>query len=414
MSGTRQRACITGIGVITPIGSDVDTFWVSLGTGRQGARHVRSFDTAGLAHRVGCEVQDLTVPDIATESVLGGRGCELAVSAAVQAVESAGLRTLPCAARETAVVVASAMGDISRFEQTRAAHDARTANDEDLAALADQPLDVMARSVASLYGVAGPVVSLCDSGTAAIGFGASLIESGRARAVLALGCEPFSRFAFTGFARMNALSHDLCRPFSRGREGLLVGEGAGAVLLETASGAHERGAFMMGFVDGAGFASDAHHVSGPHAQGEGAARAMMQALERAGISPGEVDYVNAHGTGTPLGDRMECYAIHRVFGERGRTVPVSSIKALTGHMMGASGAVEVVACLLALRDGLIPPTWNWTEPDPDCDIDCVPNAVREAPLRRVLCHSSSFGGGHASLLLTGPRPRRGAPAGGAR
>jgi 3-oxoacyl-[acyl-carrier-protein] synthase II len=406
MGEPQERACVTGIGVITPIGSDVDSFWVSLGTGRQGARTVRSFDTSGLSHRVGCEVPDLTIPDFAAGSILGGRGSELAVASAVQAMESAGLRAFPCEARQGAVVVASTMGDITRFERTRAAHVEREADDSDLAALADQSMDVMARSIASLYGITGPVISLCETGTAAIGVAASLVQSGRARAALAVGCETFSRFAFTGLARMHALSPDLCRPFSRGRAGLLLGEGAGALLIESVSAAQARGALMLGFVDGAGYASDAHHGSGPHAEGEGAARAMTEALARAGVSPRQVDYVNAHGTGTPRGDRMECFAIHKVFSERGRSVPVSSIKALTGHMMGASGAVEAVASLLAMRDGLIPPTWNWVEPDPDCDIDCVPNAVREAPLRRVLSCSSSFGGSHASVLLSAPRPGR--------
>lgn len=406
MGGTRERACITGIGVISPIGSDVDSFWVSLGTGRQGARQVRSFDTAGMGHRVGCEVQDLSVPDFATGSILGGRGSELAVAAAVQALDSAGLRALPGEGRDAAVVVATAMGDITGFERARAGRAARDTDEVALASLADHPLDVMARSIASLYGVTGPVITTCAAGGAAIGIAASLVESRRARAALAVGCEVFSRLTFVGLSRMHALSPDLCRPFSRGRAGLLLGEGAAALLIEPASAAAERGALPLGFVDGVGYSSDAHHASGPHAEGEGVSRAMEEALARAGLAAADVDYVNAHGTGTPLGDRMECLAIHKVFGERGRTIPVSSIKALTGHMMGAAGAIEAIACLLAMRDGLIPPTWNWIEPDPDCDIDCVPNSVREAPLRRVLSCSSSFGGNHTSLLLSAPPPRR--------
>jgi len=195
------------------------------------------------------------------------------------------LRALPGEGRDAAIVVSTALGDVTRFEQERAAHPAREADEADLASLADRPHDIMARSLAALYGVTGPVISLCGSGAAAVGAAASLVERGRARVALAVGCEAFSRLAFIGFSRMHALSPDLCRPFSRGRTGLLLGEGAGALLIEPYSAAAARGALTMGFVDGVGLASDAHHTSGPHAGAEGASRAMAEAIERAGSPP---------------------------------------------------------------------------------------------------------------------------------
>ena len=195
------------------------------------------------------------------------------------------------------------------------------------------------------------------------------------------------------------MSSDVCRPFSQGRPGLLLGEGAGAVVIESDVSARKRGVEPLGLVAALGLSCDAHHVTGPHPQGEGAARAMRDALSRANLAPEQVDYVNAHGTGTPLNDKMESLALRSVFGVE-RRVPVSSIKALTGHMMGAAGAVEAAASLLALERGVIPPTWNWEGADPDCNVDCVPNKPRTSELRHVLSNSYAFGGNNASLLLS--------------
>ena len=198
------------------------------------------------------------------------------------------------------------------------------------------------------------------------------------------------------------MSPDACRPFSRGRPGLLLGEGAAAILLETEAAASARHAEPLAFLDGFGLSCDAFHITGPRQDGAGAATAMEQALRRAGLAPEDIDYLNAHGTGTALNDRMESVAIHKVFGELARRVPVSSIKALIGHTLGAAGAIEAVASILALRHGVIPPTWNWVEADPECDIDCVPNEPREAKLRHVLSNSYAFGGNNSSLVLSSP------------
>lgn len=396
---------MTGMGAVSAIGHDVEAFWSALLAGRTGAGPVRSFDTTGLRSGVGCEVPDYRLPDRLRAGALGGRCSELALLAAAQAIEAGGAEALLRDSDAAAVVVGTTMGDATRFETERAGHTDRPADDRELAALAHRPLDIMARSVAGVFRVRGPVTTVptaCAAGAYAVGLAAAFVATGRVERALAVGCEAFSRLAFLGFSRLGAMSPDVCRPFSGDRGGLLLGEGAAAVLIETEAGARARGAEVLGFVDGFGLSCDAHHITGPHPEGRGAARAMRAALEDAGISAEEVDYVNAHGTGTALNDRVESRAIREVFGARGGRIPVSSIKALTGHTMGAAGCLEVVASILTLRHQVIPPTWNWLRPDPECDIDCVPNQPRSAALRRVMSNSYAFGGNNASLVLASP------------
>jgi len=401
----RSRVWITGIGLVTPLGSDPDVFFAGLLEGRSGVAAVRSFDTSALPNHVGCEVGEVTVPDRIRDRVLGGRCCELAAIVADQAVRNARLDGRYEGTGNLAVVVGTTMGDVSRFEEERAAHPDNPADDSDVDALASRPLEVMARTVADMYRLSGPVVTVpaaCAAGNYALGLAASLLARGEAKAALAIGCEAFSRLAFVGFSRMRAMSGDACRPFSRGRPGLLLGEGAAGILLETEAAARARQAEPLAFLDGFGLSCDAFHITGPRQDGAGAAKAMEQALRRAGITPKDIDYLSAHGTGTALNDRMESVAIHKVFGELARRVPVSSIKALIGHTLGAAGAIEAVASILALRHGVIPPTWNWVEADPECDIDCVPNEPRAAKLRHVLSNSYAFGGNNSSLVLSSP------------
>jgi 3-oxoacyl-[acyl-carrier-protein] synthase II len=395
------------MGLVTPLGSDPDTFWTSLLEGRSGAAPVRSFDTSALPNHVGCEIEDLRVPARLREHILGGRCCELAAVAADQAVENAGIEGRYAGTADLAVVVGTTMGDVVRFEQERALHPDEPAGVDDVDALASRPLHVMAGTIARMVRPKGPVVTVpaaCAAGNYAIGLAASLIARGEAKAVLAVGCEAFSRLAFVGFSRMRAMSPSACRPFSRNRPGLLLGEGAAALVLESAAAGRERGAEALAVLDGFGLSCDAFHITGPRQDGAGAAAAMGRALEQAGLTPADIDYLNAHGTGTALNDKMESVAIHRVFGDRARRVPVSSIKALTGHTLGAAGAIEAVTSILAMRRGVIPPTWNFEEADPDCDIDCVPNEPRPAALRHVLSNSYAFGGNNSSLVFSAPSP----------
>ncbi|MCP3981933.1 MAG: beta-ketoacyl-[acyl-carrier-protein] synthase family protein [bacterium] len=400
-----RRAVVTGLGVVTPVGSDAPAFWGSLVEGRRGAAEVRSFETSELPNKRGCEVDEFELDSRIRDRLLGGRCTELGAAALSQAVAQAGVADRIAGRGNAAIVVGTTMGEVTQFEQDRAAHADREPDAEDVRSLVHRPLDVMARSLAHAYDLVGDVVTVpaaCAAGSYAVGVAASMVNRGDVPLALAVGCEAFSRLAFVGFTRMHAMSSDLCRPFSLDRPGLLLGEGAGALVIEAEEVARSRGAEPLGYVDGFGLSCDAYHITGPHPEAEGATRAIRDALTRARVNPDDVDYVNAHGTGTPLNDKIESLAVNNVFGERAGKLPVSSIKALTGHMLGAAGAVEAVASLLAMRHGVIPPTWNWIERDPECAVDCVPNEPREATLSRVVSNSYAFGGNNASLLLTSP------------
>jgi 3-oxoacyl-[acyl-carrier-protein] synthase II len=242
----------------------------------------------------------------------------------------------------------------------------------------------------------------CSAGNYAIGSGLDLIRQGEVEAVLAGGSEAFSESAFAGFSRLGAMSPDVCRPFDRNRRGLLLGEGAGFLVLESEAAARRRGARPLARILGYGLSCDAHHITAPHPEGEGAASCMAAAIEDAGLSPAQVDYICCHGTGTRHNDAIEARAIRRVFREAANRVAASSIKALTGHMMGAASAVEAVACVWVLREGILPPTWHLEEQDPECDLDVIPNAPREAAVEIALNNSYAFGGNNACLALGRP------------
>jgi len=317
------------------------------------------------------------------------------------------LRALPGEGRDAAIVVSTALGDVTRFEQERAAHPAREADEADLASLADRPHDIMARSLAALYGVTGPVISLCGSGAAAVGAAASLVERGRARVALAVGCEAFSRLAFIGFL---AHARPLARPVPSLQprpHGPAAGGRRGRALIEPYSAAAARGALTMGFVDGVGLASDAHHTFGPARRRRGGVPRDGGGDRARGVTPHDVEYVSAPRHGHPAGrPPWSGLALHKTFGDRARTIPGLVDQGADGPPDGRRGRVEAVAACWRCATGSSPRRGNWVEPDPDCAIDCVPNAVREAPLRRVLVSSSSFGGNHASLLLSAAPPRR--------
>jgi 3-oxoacyl-[acyl-carrier-protein] synthase II len=237
----------------------------------------------------------------------------------------------------------------------------------------------------------------CAAGNYALGHALDLVRLGRADTVLAGGTDSFSRVAFTGFARLGALAPDACRPFSADRSGLVLGEGAAFLVVESATAAAARGAAVLAELVGIGLSGDAFHIVSPDPQGRGAARAMAAALEDARIPPGDVDYLSAHGTGTPANDLAEVAAARSVFGDEGP--PMSSIKALTGHGLGASSALEAVACVRALQEQVVPPTWNFTRPDPACAWDVIPNEPRERELGVVVSNAYAFGGANASVVL---------------
>jgi 3-oxoacyl-(acyl-carrier-protein) synthase len=253
-----------------------------------------------------------------------------------------------------------------------------------------------------LHGLVLATTAACAAGNHALAIGYEWIRGGRAPVVLAGGAEGLSRLAHIGFSRLHVVASDLCRPFDRRRQGLLLGEGAAFLVLEDPVHARARGAHIWAGLAGYGLAGDAYHLVAPHPEGRGAALAMRRALHMAGIAPEDIDYINAHGTGTPQNDSAETSAIKSAFGRHAFQVPISSIKALGGHAMGAAAAIEAIACVLALQHQCIPPTHHLEEPDPLCDLDYVPQVPREARLRWVMNNSFAFGGNNAAVVLAHP------------
>jgi 3-oxoacyl-[acyl-carrier-protein] synthase II len=383
---------ITGLGVVSPVGVDVEAFWAALLSGTTGAAEVESFDTSPFPVRIGCEVRGLTLETATAPTP--GRAALLAAAAGRQALAQARLT----GASDVALSIGTTMGESCWLEAWDPADvQAGTVPAEEL--VRSGP-DQVGRDVAAELGLSGRVTVLagaCAAGNYALGHALDLIRLGRADVVLAGGTDAFSRVAFTGFARLGALAAEACRPFSVDRDGLVLGEGAALLVIESATAAAARGAEPLAELAGIGLSGDAFHIVSPDPQGRGASRAMLAALEDAGVDPGEIGYISAHGTGTPANDRAEVAAARAVFGRGGP--PMSSIKAITGHGLGAASALEAVACVQALREHVVPPTWNFTRADPDCPWDVIPNEPCELDLGVVLSNAYAFGGANASLVL---------------
>lgn len=386
-----ERIAIVGAGVVTPIGQDVESFWLSLVTGVAGISTVERFPVADLRVRRGGEIKKLTrirdwarIPDC--------RATRLLVSAADDLrAQVAGLAADPA---RVAVVVGTAIGGVEEGEKALAGDPQRRRL---RGALYDSP----AHNLARWMGARGPVITVstaCASGATAIGLGADMLRQGLVDEVVAGGYDVLCRFVMRGFDALRALTRDEIRPFDRRRSGLLLGEGAGLVLLRREADAPRR---RLGTLLGYGSASDAAHISAPDPLGRGLERSVRAAMGEARIEPGDVDFISAHGTATTLNDRIETAVLKRVLGTRAPAIPVNSIKPTMGHTMGAASVLEAIMCLLASRHGQIPPTLNLEEPDPECDLDYVPANARAARPRVSLSTSLGFGGCNAALVLEG-------------
>jgi 3-oxoacyl-[acyl-carrier-protein] synthase II len=388
-----RRVVITGLGLITPVGSDLERFWVRVLYGPSAAAPVTSFDTRSFRNAVGCEVKDFTGTT--------QRATKMASAAALQALVSSGLEESCLRPDRVGVTIGTTLGEALSIEQIDLPEQS-----ESLGSRASVFLDVstaeISYAVADQVNARGPVRAVpaaCAAGNHAIALGFELIRRNRADVVFAGGAEGFSRLAFIGFSRLHAMSPDVCRPFDRNRKGLILGEGAAVLVLEDYECARRRGAKLWAEVIGYGLSCDAYHITTPHPCGDGAALAMIRALKYAGVSPEEVDYINAHGTGTKQNDVAETLATKKAFSAHASRVPISSTKALIGHTMGAAGAIEAVVCVLALERGIVPPTHHLEEPDPECDLSYTPREPREKSLSIVMNNSYAFGGNNASLLL---------------
>lgn len=406
-----RRVVVTGMGAITPVGQSVAELWEAAKSGRSGVRRITAFDASDLATQIAAEVRDFD--PVARfgrrEARRMDRFIQFAVAAAQDAVVDAGLEITQENADRVAIIIGSGVGGMATLiEQVRVLAEKGPSRVSPLF-IPMMLTDSAAGQVAISLGARGPnmaVVSACASSANAIGEAGEVIRRGSADVVICGGTEaailPLAIAAFNVMGALSAENEDpprACRPFDANRSGFVMGEGAGILVLEELGHARSRGARILGELIGYGASADAYHIVAPMEDGVGAALAMRVALQTAGISPGEVDYINAHGTGTPLNDSAETRAIKSVFGEHAYRVPVTSTKPVTGHLLGGAGAVEAIICLKAIETGCIPPTINLATPDPECDLDYVPNSARFKPVCTAMTNSFGFGGHNATIVF---------------
>ena len=409
-----RRAVVTGMGAISPIGNDAETYWANLTAGVSGAGPITTFDTAGHDVRIAAEVKDFD-PTATMDRKMArrmSRFVHFGVAAATEAIGRAGLDLeawTPEQRDRAAVVINTGGGGME--EVVGGAYPIRDKGPGQVSPFAIPALSgsMAAAQVSMKYRLTGPLitqVAACASGVIAFQDALRLISSGECDLVVAGGSEaPLLPMAFAALGNMGALSkrnddpEGASRPFDRTRDGFVFGEGAGVLIVESAQSALERGAPILAELIGAALTADAYHISAPEPSGRGASMAMTKAMRHAGIAPDEVDHIVAHGTSTPLNDVTETKAIKSAFGDRARTVPISSPKSMVGHTLGAAGAMSAIAAIGAIRDGWIAPTINYHEPDPDCDLDYVPNAKRQARVEIAMINGFGFGGQNAVAIF---------------
>ena len=411
-NGTRRRVVVSGIGLVSPLGCGTEPNWEHLVAGRSGIGPISRFDASVLPARIAGEVRDFEPERYVERKDMKKMDLFIryALGAANMAVEDAGLPSPLPAPERTGVIIGVGMGGMASLEESYehfAARDVRRVSPFLIPRLIP---NMAAGQVAMRFGARGPnyaTTSACASGAHAVGEALMLIRDGRQDIMLAGGAEaPVCLLGVGGFSAMRALATSFneepgraSRPFDRLREGFVVAEGAGVLVLEELEHARRRGARIYAEVLGYGANCDAYHMTQPAPEGEGAAECMTLALADAGLAPEKIGYINAHGTSTPFGDEAEILAVKRVFGAHARRLAISSTKSMTGHMLGAAGAIEAPYTSLALSRGVLPPTINLEEPDPTCDLDCVPNQAREVPIEAALSNSFGFGGTNVTLCL---------------
>lgn len=408
---SRTRVVVTGLGAVTPAGQTVDEFWDSMVAGRSGVARMTLIDPAQFPCQVAGEVKDWEPRRFIEHKAARrmARFAQFMVAGAAQAIEDAGLDLDQENRDRIGVLVGNGGGGYPDIQDGAKTLFEKGGMRLDPLYLARSLANMAAAQVALQYqlrGYNGTIVTACAAGTQAIGEAGMIIRSGRADVMLTGGCEAgISDLGLAGFSVMRALATQndeptkASRPFDGKRDGFVPCEGSGALVLESEAHAKARGARIYAELAGFGCTSDAYHVVAPPEDGEGAARAMIEALRDAGISPDAVDYVNAHATSTPLGDTAETNALKKVFGDRAYKVPISATKSLIGHGLGASGGIETIATVKTIETGMIHPTINQEEPDPTCDLDYVPNVARKADVRVALKNSFGFGGQNSCLVL---------------
>lgn len=406
-----RRVVVTGVGTITSLGTGNEKNWTGLMQGKSGIDRITRFDASELPTQIAGEVRDFNPEDFIDKKEIKKMDLfiQFAMGAAGLAMKDSGFQVTEENAERVGVLVGAGLGGLPAIEKY---HSAMTEGGYKKISPFFIPMliiNLAPGQISIRYGAKGPnvsSVSACATGTHSIGDAFRMIQRGDADAMIAGGAEStITPLGIAGFNVMKALStrndepSAASRPFEKGRDGFVMAEGAGIVVLEELEAARKRGAKIYGEVCGYGLSADAYHLTAPAPGGEGAARCMKMALTTAGVNPEEVDYINAHGTSTPFNDLYETMAIKSVFGDHSRKLMVSSTKSMTGHCLGAAGGVEAVFSLLSMDRGEVPPTINYQEPDPECDLDYVPNTGRQAEVRVAMSNSFGFGGTNATLLF---------------
>ena len=406
-----ERVVVTGMGAITPVGGTVAETWANIVEGQSGVGPITLFDAAEFDARIAAEVKDFRPEELlsAREAKRLDRFCQFALIACREALEDSGLTIDESNSEEIGVLVGSGIGGIATLSEQIEVLRTKGPHRVSPFLIPMFLIDLAPGQIAIATGARGPntgIVSACSTSAHALGEAAELIKRGDAVAMIAGGSEAgIVPVGVAGFASMKALStrndepQRASRPFDAERDGFVMGEGAGIVILEAESHARSRGAHVYAELAGYGATDDAFHITAPAEGGEGAVRSMRLALRKAQCDPDDVDYVNAHGTSTPINDRLETMAMKTVFGDGAYRTPISSTKSMTGHLLGAGGVVESIFCIKAIDDGTLPPTINYENPDPECDLDYVPNEARRAKVDVALTNSLGFGGHNVSLVF---------------
>ncbi len=407
----KRRVVVTGLGLVTACGNSVDATWSALMEGRSGADYIKKFDTEKFDVKFACEVKDFNAEDYLEKKEARRMGAftHFAIAASDEAVRDSGLVIDDSNSEMVGTYISSGIGDFWAIERE---HEKLLNSGPGRVSpffIVSAIVNLAAGNVSIRHGAKGPnsaTATACSAGAHAIGDSFRIIERGDADAMICGGAESaITPMSVAGFDSMRALSRRndeptrASRPFDAERDGFVIGEGAGLVILEELEHAKARGARIYAEIVGYGMSGDAFHVTMPDETGSGAIRVMQRAIKDAGISPEQIGYINAHGTSTPYNDKFETLAIKNVFGDHAYKLAVSSTKSMTGHALGAAGGIEAVISILSMYNGILPPTINYENPDPDCDLDYVPNKIREADVDYVLSNSFGFGGTNACLIF---------------
>lgn len=407
----KRRVVVTGLGLVIPNGIGVETAWRNICEGKSGIGLITRFDTNGFETKIAAEVKDFHPEQYIEKKEIKKMDLfiQYAIAATKEALEDAQLKITPENCERIGVIVGTGLGGLPNIEKYHQILIERGPSRVSPFFIPMVIANLASGHIAIQFGAKGPntcVVTACATGAHCIGDAFRAIRYGDADAVIAGGTEAnITPLCVSGFNAMKALStrndepQKACRPFEKNRDGFVIGEGAGILILEELEFALRRKAKIYAELVGFGYTGDAYHITAPPPDGEGAARCMKMAIKDAGLKPEEIDYINAHGTSTPLNDVTETIAIKTVFGEHAKKIPISATKSMTGHLLGAAGSTEAIFTILSIRDGILPPTINYEEPDPECDLDYVPNQARKQSIRVGMSNAFGFGGTNATLIF---------------